>query len=81
MFKVEVRPGFLHVRNNDLHMRVSGAANHTSMINLAEQYLGGEDLEVFRSVCEVFGGCDGFTIEYDDTQKSMQRLRPSEVDK
>lgn len=76
MFKVEARPGYFCLRNGDITIKVSGAANHASMVNLAEQYLMEDDLAVFRDVVEVFGGVDGFTVEYDDSPpQGLQKVR------
>lgn len=77
-FKVVIDTEHLSIMTDAIRMKMDGPMHHAQIVNICEQYLGGEDLQVFRTLIDAFGTPGRVSIEYDDEQlKRLDRPTPA----
>ena len=63
-FKLRVSHGTVYIKNNDFSLTIDADMSLTASTKLAEDFLGGEDLQIFKQILEAFPGIGEYSIEY-----------------
>ena len=68
-FKLRVSQGTVYLKNNEFSLTIDGNISPTGGTHIAEEFLGGEDLRIFKQILEAFPNIGEYTIEYFDAPK------------
>ena len=72
-FKLRVSQGTVYIKNNNFSLTIDGNISPITGTHLVEEFLGGEDLQIFKQILEAFPGIGEYSIEYFTSDASGSR--------
>ena len=72
-FKLRVSHGTVYIKNNDFSLTIDADMSLAASTQLAEDFLGGEDLQIFKQILEAFPTIGEYSIEYFTSDASGSR--------